>query len=122
MTTYIRVTKICQFCGQEFTAKTLNTKYCSHQCNSRHYKARAREGKLANYAEQAKAAAEEAKTTVPELSLNEKEYFSIADAALFVGVSKRTMERLISSNQIQVTRLNRRVIISKKNLSKLFEG
>lgn len=122
MSTNIRVPKICQHCGSEFIAKTLTTKFCSHLCNSRDYKARAKEKKLANYEEKVKVAESESKITTAKPALNEQEYFSISDAAVFIGVSKRTIERLIATNQIQVTRLNRRVIIPKRNISKLFEG
>jgi excisionase family DNA binding protein len=122
MSTNIRVTKICQHCGSEFIAKTLTTKFCSHLCNSRNYKARAKEKKVADYEEKVKVAETEFKITTAKPALNEKEYFSISDAAVFIGVSKRTIERLIATNQIKVTRLNRRVIIPKRNISKLFEG
>ena len=31
----IRIMKCCMYCGQEFTAKTIRTRYCSHVCNQR---------------------------------------------------------------------------------------
>lgn len=36
----IRLTKTCDNCGNEFTAKTTKTRYCSHRCNKQHYKVR----------------------------------------------------------------------------------
>ncbi len=38
MSTNIRVKRRCEYCKKEFTAKTIRTRYCSHQCNSRSYK------------------------------------------------------------------------------------
>ena len=38
MSTNIRVKRKCEYCKKEFTAKTIRTRYCSHQCNSRAYK------------------------------------------------------------------------------------
>ena len=38
MSTNIKIPKFCQFCGQAFVAQTTTTRYCSHKCNSRHYK------------------------------------------------------------------------------------
>src|SRR5450755_695396 len=38
MSTNIRVNRKCEYCKKEFTAKTIRTRYCSHQCNSRAYK------------------------------------------------------------------------------------
>lgn len=46
MSTNIRIKRICDFCLQEFTAKTTKTKYCSHKCNSRAYKAAVRKEKI----------------------------------------------------------------------------
>ena len=46
MSSNIRVQKICEYCGEEFTAKTTQTRYCSHNCNSRDYKARKKAEKI----------------------------------------------------------------------------
>ena len=42
MSSKIEVQRICQYCEQEFTARTTVTKYCSHKCGQRAYKARKR--------------------------------------------------------------------------------
>ena len=42
MSSNIQITRVCQFCNSEFTAKTTVTKYCSHRCASSSYKARTR--------------------------------------------------------------------------------
>jgi len=34
----IRVTKVCEYCSQEFIAKTIQTRYCSRSCNNKAYK------------------------------------------------------------------------------------
>ena len=46
MSSNIRVQRICQFCGKEFTARTTVTKYCSDVCAKRAYKARKRTEKV----------------------------------------------------------------------------
>lgn len=40
MSSKIEVQRICQYCKKEFTARTTVTKYCSHKCNQRAYKAK----------------------------------------------------------------------------------
>ncbi|MBC6368035.1 helix-turn-helix domain-containing protein [Algoriphagus sp. AK58] len=121
MTTNLRINKNCQFCGEVFVAKTLTTKYCSHKCNSRHYKVLAREKKIAQHLgkETEKKSSENGANAF--LSMRDKEYLSITEAAALIGVSKRTIERLISAEKLQVVRLNRRVIISKKNIDILLQ-
>ena len=42
MSSNIKVQRICQHCGKEFTARTTITLYCSHRCNSAAYKAKQR--------------------------------------------------------------------------------
>ena len=34
----IRIKKICEWCGQEFVAQKVTTKYCSHRCANLAYK------------------------------------------------------------------------------------
>ena len=42
----IEVKKVCQFCGKEFIAHKLSTRFCSHKCSQRSYKVRLRKQKL----------------------------------------------------------------------------
>ena len=121
MTSYIRIPKKCEFCGIEFIAKTLQTRYCSHNCSRRFWKARDRDKKLSDYEEKNRAKESESKPIPSIVSPNDKEYLSIAESAALLGVSKRTLERLIASDKIHVTRLNRRVVISKKSIERLFQ-
>ena len=37
-TSSIRIMKICQWCGVEFEAQKVSTKYCSHRCANLAYK------------------------------------------------------------------------------------
>ena len=41
-TTNIKILKQCLNCGNMFEAQKITTKYCSHKCNSQHYKLRKR--------------------------------------------------------------------------------
>lgn len=42
----MRIKKVCQHCGDVFTAQTTITKYCSLQCAQRAYKKRVKENKI----------------------------------------------------------------------------
>ena len=48
-----------------------------------------------------------------------KPYLNTTEAASYLGVSKRTVQRLISSGQIKVVKLLRRVLITKQTLDNL---
>ncbi|WP_372772496.1 helix-turn-helix domain-containing protein [Mangrovibacterium sp.] len=54
------------------------------------------------------------------IPLNAKEFLSIKDAANLIGASRWTIQRLISSNKIKVTKIGRRTIISRSEIDKLF--
>ena len=41
----IRIKKICEWCGQEFVAQKVTTKYCSHRCANLAYKQAIRAGR-----------------------------------------------------------------------------
>lgn len=46
MSSKIEIKRICQYCGTDFIAQKTTPKYCSHQCNQRHYKVLKRAEKL----------------------------------------------------------------------------
>ena len=46
MSSNIKVQRICQHCGNEFTARTTTTQYCGDTCAKRAYKARLRAAKV----------------------------------------------------------------------------
>ena len=39
MSSNIEIDKNCEYCGKLYTARTLYTRYCSHTCNKKGYKA-----------------------------------------------------------------------------------
>lgn len=46
MSSNIKIIRVCEFCKNEFTARTTKTLYCSLKCSSRAYKARTRQSKI----------------------------------------------------------------------------
>lgn len=115
MSSNIKILRKCKFCGNEFTAKTLQTRYCSHQCNSRHYKATKREEKIETAVK---------KSSEPEqydASINAKQFLSIDETAMLLGASRRTIHRLISDGQIKVGKVGSRTIIKRQAIDKLFK-
>lgn len=80
----IEVNKVCQFCGKEFIAHKLSTRFCSHQCSQRSYKVRLREQKLEKVLHQ---------ENIPNISPTtlKKEYLSCEDVAELMGISSTTV-------------------------------
>lgn len=116
MSSKIEITKICDDCGKEFTARTTKTLYCSHACSSRAYKKRKRADKVE--AARNEVAAIKAK---PLTDIKAKEYLSISETCALVGVSRWTIWRCINQGDLQAVKLGRRVIIRKADIEKLFD-
>ncbi len=117
MSSKIRVQRICQHCNNEFTARTTVTKYCSDNCAKKAYKARKRAEKI----EQSNKATIQVKQR-SVLEVQNKEFLNVADVAVLLGCSKRTVYRLIDSGTIKAVNLGERLTrIMKYELIDLME-
>jgi len=98
--------KVCEWCGIEFDALTKSTKYCSHTCNSRAYKANARLQK--------KVAVEKVTYEIiknkPIEKFKDNEFLKCAQAAKLLRVCKQTIYNLIYSKQLKAVSLSSRLI------------
>lgn len=117
MSTNIKVQRICLYCENEFTARTTSTKYCSHKCNSRHYKQRLKGIKI----EKSNTETRKIKTFDFD-SLKAKEFLSIRDVSLLLGCSTRTVYRLISSGTINCVNLSERLTrVKRAEINRILE-
>lgn len=115
MSSNIRVTRICNFCGESFTARTTVTKYCSHLCSSRAYKKRECKRKVE------KSVSETVKQiSIEKTELQSKEFLSIKEAAELLNVSRRVISNAVNSEKLKAVRLGRRVIIRRKDIDQMF--
>ena len=110
MSSNITITRACEWCGNEFTAKTTVTRYCSHKCSSAGYKARKRDAKIA-------VSNTEVKKTIskPIKEIKAKEFLTVKDAATLLGFSIRTTYRLIESGALRATNLGERITRIKRS-------
>lgn len=69
-TSSIRIKKICQWCGAEFEAQKVSTKYCSHRCANLAYKQATREKRV----KQVEAETHFIKSEKPKENVKDKEY------------------------------------------------
>jgi excisionase family DNA binding protein len=116
MSSNIRVNKICQYCGKEFIAQKTTTKYCSHKCASRAYKDRQREGKIkASLVETIQIKESEFE------ELRSKDYLSISETSKLLGISRRTIYRMIKRGDLNVGKIGRRTIIRRSDIEKIFD-
>lgn len=115
MSSNIQIVRICEFCKNEFTARTTKTLYCSLKCSSRAYKSRARESKIAESNKQTQIAKN------PNLEIvKTKDFISVNQASLLFGISRRTIYRIISRGELDIAKFGTRTVIRRCDMDTFF--
>lgn len=116
MSSNIEVQRICQHCEKEFTARTTVTKFCSHKCGQRAYKARMRGQKV----EQSNTETIRIKQQPIEL-LKVKEFLTVREVAQLLNCSSRSAYNYIESGTIKAVNLGQRMTrVKRSEIDKLF--
>ncbi|MBQ2783652.1 MAG: helix-turn-helix domain-containing protein, partial [Alistipes sp.] len=106
----IRIKKICQWCGVEFEAQKVSTKYCSHRCANLAYKQAVRDKRV----KQAENETHYVKTEKPVENIKDKEYLSIAQAATLLGLSLQAVYKMIYAGHLVAYKLSSRLSFVKR--------
>lgn len=120
MSSTIEIRKICEFCGNEFLAKTTVTRFCGHTCASRSYKQRKKVNKIGRAIEKVNQQKILSLTELNLEAIKQKDFLSIKEAHTLLGLSERTFFRLMKAGTIQATKLGKRTIIKRAEIDKLF--
>ncbi|MBP6002210.1 MAG: excisionase family DNA-binding protein [Pyrinomonadaceae bacterium] len=115
MTSNLRLLRICGHCGEEFTARTTVTKFCSQLCGSRAYKQRARKSAAKRSDRET-----ESRISAPLTALQAQDFLSVDDACILLGVSRWTIGRAVKSGKLRASRLGRRILIRRLDVDQLF--
>ncbi|TND07941.1 MAG: excisionase family DNA binding domain-containing protein [Bacteroidetes bacterium] len=117
MSSNIKVQRICQHCGQEFTARTTVTQYCGDSCAKKAYKARQRSAKISTSNDETKRF-----VSGPIEIIKTKEFLTVRDVATLLNCSLRTAYRLIETGNINAVNLaQRKTLVRRSDIDKLFE-
>jgi excisionase family DNA binding protein len=116
MSSNITVQRICQHCGIEFTARTTVTQCCSLSCSQKLYKAKKKVAKIETSNTETRQI-----ISKPIEEIKTKEFLSISDTCKLLGISRRTVYRLIERNTILAGKAGRRTLIPRSEINKLFE-
>ena len=113
--TNITVKRVCEFCGKEFISQKITTRFCSRECNNKAYKLRLRQTHVKE---------SENKTAEKPLSeIKDKEYLSVNEAAIVLGLSRKSAYNLIYKGILKATRFsNRLTIIKRSDIETMFEN
>lgn len=94
----MEVRKICQWCGKPFIAKKTTTCYCSHQCSNLGYKERIRDRKRELKKMQ--------ELLQPKQASEGQDFFSFAQAAKLMGVTRQYIYKLVKENKLRASRIS----------------
>lgn len=131
MSSNIRVEKLCQYCGETFIAKTSVTQYCSDKCAKIAYKRRKRDEKI-RLAPKAKDLSKlhgpdkiwlgkkREQNLEPLALIKNRNYFSLSQTSTLLGISERTLFRMIKRGQVSTTKIGGRTLIKKTELLPYF--
>ena len=116
MSSKIQVQRICEHCGNVFTARTTVTRFCSHRCGSAAHKQKVRVGKV----EQSNKETQRIKTQ-PIEELKAKEFLTVRELAQLLNCSICSVYRYINSGTIKAVNLGQRITrIKRLDIEKLF--
>ena len=120
MSSNIRVQKICEICGNDFTARTTVTRFCSHKCSSKAYKLRLKNNKINKVINKTNQQKILSLTELNHEAIKTKDFLSIKEAYTLIGVSERTFYRILKAGTIRFAKIGSRTIIKRTEIDKLF--
>lgn len=114
-TSKFRVLRTCEFCGKEFYAQKVSTRYCSKRCNELVYKQRRRQRQITE--------AEARVLQKPIEEVGNKEFLSLQDASVLFGITKRSVYNLIYNGVLQAFKFSSGMtFVRKADIERMFEG
>ena len=117
MSSNIKIQRICQHCGNEFTARTTTTQYCGDSCSKKAYKARLRISKI----DESNKQTERIKIKPIEV-LKAKEFLTVRDVATLLNCSVRSVYLYIEHGNIKAVNIaERKTLVKRSEIDKLFE-
>lgn len=119
----MQILKICEFCKNEFVARTTVTQCCSDPCAKRLYKVRVREKAIS------RAKLETEIKQKPEAYIMEeqvrviqaKEWLTLKEAALLLNVSPLTLRRWTLAGKVRSEKIGRKHMFERKQLDQLIK-
>ena len=114
MSSNIRIERICEWCGKQFTAQTTVTRFCSKRCSEHAYKERLRQKKIS-------LSNQETAQNSREKESRNKEFLTPSETARYLGVGRTYIYDSINRGKIKVTRIGRKTLISKAGIQAMFD-
>ena len=120
MSSNIRLKKVCQHCNKVFTARTTVTKFCSDNCAKANYKKRQKEHKIQLSDVDTEKKLSQVKSQDKEKGLLTgfvvKEMVGMTDLSSMIGLSERTIFRLMKDPGFPRLKIGKRLLFKKDSV------
>ena len=118
MSSNMQIVKICEFCKNEFVARTTVTKCCSDDCAKKFYKLKKRNDKIAQ-AELKTVIKKQPKAFITEEEIKviqAKHYLTLKEAALLLNISPLTLRRWTLDGKMNANKVGKKWMFDGKHL------
>lgn len=112
------IIKRCEWCGKEFHAHTLVTRFCSRSCTDKAYKYQKNRARI----EQAQNEEETQVATLAEIAIKGKDFISPSEAGILLGTSRASVYRYLQAGIFPCLQLGNRTIIRRKDIENIFDN
>ena len=109
------IPKVCAYCGKEFVAQRVTTMFCGNNCAKKYRNKQ----ELEERHKRITAETIKQNMAIRDMNSPDSEYIRMIDAAVYLGVSKRTLMRYIEQGIIKSKKLPRVTLIEKKHLREI---
>ena len=117
MSSNMLLKKVCQHCGNVFTAKTTVTKFCSDDCAKKNYKLRKKqEAIFSSNNETQKIILAEPKIKREKIVTDEQELIDIRVLAAVTSIGERTLYRIVKDKEFPKIKIGRSLLFHKKSV------
>lgn len=122
MSSNLRIAKKCLFCGKEFTAKQMRTRFCCSNCAHK-YALMMKRAQKTGIPEIPTSTVEKPDEKARRISeIQARPYISVAEASFLLGISQDTIRRQIIDGIIPAFNLGERLTrIDRAALERLFQ-
>lgn len=114
--TKVLVPKICEHCGKPFMAKTVTTRFCSKECNTKNIKERTKKEKEQKQMEDLLKKKREA-----YIDIQSRPFITVSEASKLFKISEDTIRRMIRRGTIPGINLGVRLMrVDRVSLERFF--
>jgi excisionase family DNA binding protein len=118
MSSNIKIVKICEYCNNEFIAKTTTTKCCSDNCSKRFYKLKIKNDKIAQ-ADLKTEMKRKPKAFITEdeiKAIQAKENLTLIEAAILLNITPLTLRRWTLAGKMNSKKVGKKWMFNIKQI------